>query len=127
MREQINKLINSVKPIMTNIDAKLTGLIPDQKLRKFIYISFGSIAGIFIFLMLLAIILSPFGVNSNQNEFLVKKPDVKQGEDKKEMVLTENQKTIKNYELQIKNLKFPESQISPPIIQFELTITDKKF
>jgi len=36
MREQINKLINSVKPIMTNIDAKLTGLIPDQKLRKFI-------------------------------------------------------------------------------------------
>lgn len=126
MKEKITEILSKIKVKLAPIDSKMQSLIPDAKIRKILYIGLGAIASIFVLLILLAIILTPLRVTSDQTGSIFRRPEIKQGEEKKEVLLTPNQTKIKNLSEKIKSLQFPESLVNPPEILLEITIENKR-
>lgn len=113
---------NKIKTILATLDVKFQGLIPNPKLRKILYYSVGGLFGFMLLLILLGLLLSPLKKRGNSNDFPLIKPKVEVASPSPKKELNEAQKQILNLESKIKDLKFPESILTMPTIENNLTI-----
>ncbi len=120
MKEKINKFLLKAKEVWLVIDAKVRELIPNDRLRKVLYITISSFVGLFVFLILLGILLSPFRRNGEAG-FSILKPRI-DSQLNREIVLTETEKELQKLESEIRNLKFPQSELTIPDILFKIVL-----
>lgn len=126
MKEKINTVIqstiNSVKPKLNSLDLKFQGLIPNPKLRKVFYYVVGGLFGFMFLLIFLGLLLFPFRNKNNPNSFSLTKPKIEISSPVPKKELNETQKKILDLENKIKDLKFPESILTIPTFESNLTI-----
>jgi len=124
--EKIIQKLNSVKqalsPKLLVLDSKFQSLIPNPKLRKILYISVSGLFGFMFFLILLGLILMPFRKTDGTNGLSLMKPKIVVSSPGPVKELNETQKELLNIENKIKDLKFPESILTIPVIESNIKI-----
>jgi len=119
----INQLFNnSIKPKLQILDIKFQSLIPNPKLRKILYISLASLFSFMFLIIILGLILSPFRKGANLDDTTLNKPKIVVYSPTPEAVLTETQQQLLDLENEIRDLKFPESTLTIPIIESDINI-----
>jgi hypothetical protein len=126
MKEKIIQKLNSLKqalsPKLLVLDSKFQSLIPNPKLRKILYISILGLFGFMFLLIMLGIILSPFRNKNVSNGLTLTKPKIVISSPEPIKELNETQKELLNIENKIKDLRFPESILTIPTFEKNLTI-----
>lgn len=121
-----NQLLDNLKlklgPKLTSVDTKFATFMPNPKLRKVAYIATGSLFGFMFLIIFLGLLLSPMRNSNNQTGTLFKKPVIVSESPKPQVELSEKQKEILKFQTEINNLRFPESQLTPPLIESNLSI-----
>lgn len=114
--------LNQIKPLLQKMDLKFQGLIPNPKLRKILYISISALFGFMLFIILLGIILSPFLKRSAPDGFILKKPQIVAPSPVSENKMREDQKRLLELKNKIKDLRFPESILTIPMLESNISI-----
>lgn len=116
----IKQLIEKVKPKLILLDQKVDTFLPNPKVKKIAYIAVGSLIGFMFLIILLGLFLSPLRKNQD-NRLLLNKPKIIVDSPKPEVNLTEKQKEILKLQIEINEMKFPESVLNIPIIESNLS------
>lgn len=126
MKDKILQLVNNfvsiIKPKLVVFDSKVSGLIPNPKIKKTVYISVGSLFGFMFLIIIFGIILSLFKNQDQTSGTILNKPNVIVTSPKPQTELSETEKQILNLENRIKELRFPESILNIPQIEKDLII-----
>ena len=122
IKEFINNLKLKLQPKLSALDLKFAALMPDFKLRKIVYITMGSLISFMILIILLGILVSPLRNRPVSSGTTLNKPNIVNVTSVPEDELSETQKKLKLLEEQIRNLKFPESNLNIPVIEFDIKI-----
>lgn len=125
LKTLLSGFILKIKPIFENFDSKFKTFMPNDKLRKVIYIAMASLFSIMFLIIVLGVLFSPIR-NSNTEQSLFKKPVIVQESPKAEVVLSENQKQINEFKKEIDNLNFPDNRINIPLVELNLTIDQSR-
>ena len=120
IKEIIEKVKATVKAVTPVIDERFKSFIPDDKLRKILYIVFASIAGLFGLIIILGILIAPLRKSSSGDGLTLNKTKVIQESPKPDEIKTENQKKIDAIKKKLNDIKFPESRITPPVVVTEI-------
>ncbi len=123
IKSTLELVSKSVKPVIVSVDAKITTLIPNPKIKKVAYIGMGSLFGFMLLLIIIGILTSPFrNKNSQKQTETIKKPAITVSTPEPQKELTESQKEILKLEDEINKMNFPESELNIPLIERNLTI-----
>ena len=120
--QKLNSLKQALSPKLLVLDSKFQSLIPNPKLRKILYISVLGLFGFMFFLIILGLILMPFKKTGGTNGFSLTKPKIVISSPNPIKELNETQKELLNIENKIKDLKFPESILTIPVIESNIKI-----
>jgi len=120
--QKFNSLKQTLSPKLLVLDSKFQSLIPNPKLRKILYISVLGLFGFMFFLIILGLILMPFRKNAGTNGFSLTKPKIVIPSPSPTKELNETQKELLNLGNKIKDLKFPESILTIPVIESNIKI-----
>lgn len=110
-----------LKSLYSNIDLKLTRLVPDKKLRKIIILFLGGFVSFFVLLTLLTAIVSSTRTDSPAGYFL-NKPNVTSSSPIPEKPKTKIQESLMGLKTKIENLEFPPGELTTPTIKTGITI-----
>lgn len=122
LNQLFSKSVNQIKQLLQSLDLKFQNLIPNPKIRKVLYITVASLFGFMFFLILLGLILSPFSNRNNPGGFILNKPQIVVPSPISEVNRREDQKKLLELRNKIMDLKFPESILTIPAIESDLTI-----
>ncbi len=117
-----NFFINMVKQKFEKLDERFTILIPNQKIRRALYIYSGVFLGLVLLILLIGIIFLPFKNEKIDDEFVLNKPAVIISSPVPSEELSNTDKKLLNIEGRINDLKFPESIINIPVIESDIEI-----
>ena len=117
-----NFFINIVKKKFEKLDERFTILIPNQKIRRALYIYSGVFLGLVLLILLIGIIFLPFKNEKIDDEFVLNKPAVIISSPVPSEELSNTDKKLLNIEGRINDLKFPESIINIPVIESDIEI-----
>lgn len=120
--EFVQKIKGAITPKLLSFDAKFQTFIPNQKLRKVVYIAFASLFGFMFLIIILGLLLSPFRNQPVDEGTILNKPNVIISSTKPEVELSDTEKLILNLEMKIKEMRFPESILNIPAIETDLVI-----
>lgn len=121
LKEFIQKIKLSLTPKLMLVDSKLQTVIPNSKLRKVVYITILTFAGIIFLMIFLALVLSS-GRNSNNQGFILNRPKIQAGSPAPQRELTLTEKELSNLKNEINDMKFPESTINIPKLETKITL-----
>lgn len=123
---KINDFLQNLKlkliPKITLIDSKFQTLIPNPNLRKVLYIGVGSLFGFMFLIIILGLLLSPMRNNQNSSSLILNKPKIETSTPTTKEELNEMQKEILKLEMEVKDLRFPESKLNIPMIESNIKI-----
>ncbi|HCR35979.1 hypothetical protein A2130_00440 [Candidatus Woesebacteria bacterium GWC2_33_12] len=118
----MKNIINKITPRLQILDLKFQNLIPNPKLRKVLYYATGGLFGFMFLLILLGLILSPFMKRGNSVGFILNKPKIEAPSPVARENLNSTQRELLELQNKVRNLKFPESILTIPLIESNLTI-----
>lgn len=127
MKEKITNIIQKTKeylsPYLLRFDNKVTGLIPNPKLKKILYIGVGSLFGFMLLIIILGLLLSPLRSTGQTPNTVINKPNIINNQSSRpEAELTENQKLINSYARTIRETNFPPNTLNIPVVERDLSI-----
>lgn len=126
IKNKINQTLTNVKsklgPKLILIDNKFSTFMPNAKLRNVVYITMISLISFMFLIIILGLLLSPLRRTGTQTGLTLKKPNIVSSSPLPEVGLSETQSKLQDLENKINNLKFPESNINIPVIEFEIKI-----
>lgn len=122
IKETVSKRIEELKikigPLLAKIDSQFIALVPNENLRKIIKIATKVLGILFVLIIFLGIILSPFRVNSNKDTGTnLNKPNIVVSSPIPTKEPTDVMKKLFNLQNQINNLSFPDSSLNIPYIE----------
>lgn len=125
LKETISKKIEELKikigPLLSKVDSQFTALVPDENLRKIIKIATKVLGILFVLIIFLGIILSPFRVNSNKGSGTsLNKPNIVVSSPIPTKEPTDVMKKLYSLQNQTNNLSFPDSSLNIPFIETDL-------
>ena len=125
LKETISKKIEELKikigPLLSKVDSQFIALVPDENLRKIIKIATKVLGILFVLIILLGIILSPFRVNSNKGSGTsLNKPNIVVSSPIPTKEPTDVMKKLYSLQNQTNNLSFPDSSLNIPFIETDL-------
>ena len=120
LKEIVQKTKESLTTRLLPLNSKITVLIPNPKHKKILYIAIGSLFGFMFLIIIFGLLLSPLR-NTGQEGLLLKRPKIIIESPKPQVELNENKKQILKLETEIKELKFPESTLNIPVLEFNLS------
>lgn len=126
IKNKINQTLTNIKsklgPKLILIDNKFSSFMPNVKLRNIVYITMLSLIGFMLLIIILGLLLSPLRNNRVQTGFTLKKPNIVNGTPLPAVSMSATQSKLLELEKQINNLKFPDSSVNVPVIEFEIKI-----
>ncbi|MBL7036830.1 hypothetical protein ISR94_03220 [Candidatus Microgenomates bacterium] len=111
-----NKFLEKIKPFYDKFDLKLTGLVPDPKLRKIIIILVSGFTLFFALILIIGTIISVSRPKVQQN-YTLNKPSITQNSPDPEIPQTKTQKELTDLKNELNSLKFPPSELTTPPIE----------
>lgn len=123
---KINDLKAKIQPKFTLIDQKIQNIIPNSKLRKTLYITVVSFVCLFLILMTIGLLVGPVQKSEKSSLNDTNKIKINTTNPPTTKMQTENQKILNQYATKIKELKFPEGELSTPLILFDLEIDQSR-
>jgi len=126
----MNKIFNLVseawrstlKPKLVILDSKISTFVPNPKIKKILYITIGSLFGFIFLIIILGILLSPFKNVPQESGLILNKPSIVNTSPEPQKELSEVKKQILKLEIEIKELRFPESSLNIPAVETGLKI-----
>ena len=123
MKTKIIQLFNnSLKPKLIMLDAKVSTLVPNPKIKKILYTGVGSLFGFMLLIIILGLILSPFKNTDQTSGNILNKTKIITTTPEPQKELSEVQMNILNLEIRIKEMRFPESILNIPVIETDISI-----
>lgn len=125
IKEKIKLFLSNLKvkitPKLLEFDTKFEKFMPNQKLRKIVYIATGSLFGFMLLIIILGIMFSPMRNAGQNTQSLFRKPNIVAESPKTQIELNENQKQILLLKGEIEKVTFPDSLINIPVIESKLS------
>lgn len=114
--EHPKNIITKLMPLYLKIDSKLTGLLPNPKLRKILILFVVGFIVLFLLLFILGIIFSSTRKIAPSGFFL-NKPNIVQTNPTPVGIETEIQKQLSVIRNKINDLNFPDTLLNPPTLE----------
>lgn len=124
MKEKINQFfVNNIKPKLAIVDQKINALIPNPKTKKILYVALGSLFGFMFLIIILGILFSPLKNKNVATDTITKKTSViNTAAPASALPLSETEQKLLDLETSIKSLRFPESILNVPMLEFDIKI-----
>ncbi len=114
--ERLKKILTKFMPLYLKIDSKLTGLLPNPKLRKVLILFIVGFIALFILLFIIGIIFSSTRTVVPSGFFL-NKPNIVQTNPTPIGFETEIQKQLSVIRNRINDLNFPDPLLNLPLLE----------